>query len=111
MPDLFFGVFLIISDHSDQFILSLGFLPDLGKETTVQCTLYLGTIVCTDGLGTCSCFEIVSSDIAHVNVWLSIQSSIHCPIVIYVAQSNGCTQIDAIYMGTENAPPVVNHNY
>ena len=70
------------------------FLPDCITDTTVPCTLYLTTVFTTD-LGTCDCFEMAPSyfpdSFKSITVFFrSMLSSLDLPIVVFVADTNGC---------------------
>ena len=74
---------------------SFCFLPDHGSDTTVPCTLYLQTVVCTVYLGACNYFEMAQSDFPDLfksvmGSFRSMLSSLDFPIVVFVAESDGC---------------------
>ena len=80
------------------FLLAAGdswcFLPDSSSDMTVPC-LYLNTVVCPVDLGTCCCFEMAPCDIPDLfksimGSFRSMLSSLDFPIVVFVAESNGC---------------------
>ena len=83
--------------HASQCHVWRHFLPGCVNDTTVPCTLYLQTVVCTVDLGTCNCFEndFLPSDFLHLfksimRSFRSMLSSLDFPIVVSVAESNGC---------------------
>ena len=75
--------------------VSLCFLPDCGSDTTVPCTLYAQTVVCTVVLWSFSSFEMAPSDFPDLFksimcFFRSVLSSLDFPIVMLVAESHWC---------------------
>ena len=104
-----FPILLILAFHLMQLVISHIISPalciiDCGmdhmpmilySDTCVPCTLYLQTVVCTVDLGTCDCFEMVTSDFLDLFKSImcsfrSMLSSLDFPIVAIVAESNNC---------------------
>ena len=79
-------------------------LPDRGTATTVPCTLYIQTVVCTVDLWTCNCFEMAPRDFPELETMLG---SLDSPILVFLAESSGSIKQALFKFGPEKSSAVI----